>query len=377
MVTISECQSKKSLTLFERLPEQLHVNEPWYVPPFPGSISKLFKKEAVFNRRHGEMMPFIAYKDGVPAGRIAAIANRSHNEFYKDRTGFFGFFDCTNDPEVAAALFTKVRDWLKERNLTSLRGPYNPTVNDELGVLAEGFDSAPLVMMPYNPPYYIELYERAGLKVARTLLAYSISAEAKVPERIEKIVARVKRSTGLSFRNINMKRLPEELKIIQALYNRTLDRNWGFIPVTYEDLEFAAEDLKAIVDPNMVIIAEKNGVPVGFSLTFPDVNEWMFKARASKSPVMRALKFLWYLKTRNPSKARLAILGALPEYRNTGIAAVFYYETLNRAKGKYTGGEMSWIDEDNEEITKHILVMGGRSYKKYRIYEASIAGGAA
>ena len=211
-----------------------------------------------------------------------------------------------------------------------------------------------------------------GLKPARDLYAFYFDAATLVPERIDKIVNRVKKSTGLVLRNVELKRLSEELKIIQTLYNETLDRNWGFVPLTLEDLEYAANDLKAIIDPNMVMIAEKDGEAVGFSMAIPNVNEFMFKAKKSGT-LMRMLKFIWYLKTSSPKLARLAILGVRPQYRNSGIAALFYFESLMRGKQKFTGGELSWVEESNKEIIHAITVMGGQKYKTYRIYESSLA----
>lgn len=304
-------------------------------------------------------------------GRIAAVVNDAHNAYYKDKMGFFGFFDCIDDPEVGKMLLQRAKQELASRGLDTLRGPYNPTVNDECGLLVDGFDSSPLVMMPYNPSYYPPLYERLGLKPARDLYAFYFDAANLVPERIEKIVNRVKRTTGLTLRNIELSRLKDELKIIQVLYNETLDRNWGFVPVTYEDLEYAANDLKAIMDPEMVMIAEKDGVAVGFSMVIPNINEFMYKARNSGT-LMRILKFVWYMKTSSPKLARLAILGVRPQYRNSGIAALFYFESLMRGKKKYTGGELSWVEESNKEIIHAITVMGGKKYKTYRIYESAL-----
>lgn len=308
---------------------------------------------------------------GEVVGRIAAIINRSHNQYYKDHVGFFGFFDCINDPEVARLLTETVRERLKRAGFAVMRGPYNPSVNDECGVLVEGFDSSPFVMMTYNPPYYLDLYDQSGFKQAKDLYAFYMSGREAVPGRIERIVDRVKRQSGFTIRNIDLKRLSDEMKIIQGLYNETLDRNWGFVPVTHEDLEFAAEDLKQIADPSLILIAEKDGVAVGFSLCIPNINEFLWQARAS-SGLWRVLKVAWALKTRRPKEARLAILGVRPEFRNTGIAALFYYESLVRGGKKYIGGELSWVEESNKEIIHAITVMGGKKYKCYRIYEQAI-----
>ncbi len=255
------------------------------------------------------------------------------------------------------------------------RGPYNPTVNDECGLLVEGFEATPMVRMPYNPSYYLKLYEAVGLKQVRDLYAFYLSSAGDAPARIAKIVERVKRNTGIQIRNIDLKRLKQEIPILTEIYNQTLDRNWGFVPITNEDLEFAAEDLKAILDPNMVLIAEKDGKPVGFSLCIPNINELMWKAKSAKG-ILRILKFVWLLKTTHPKEARLAVLGVAPQYRNKGIAPVFYYESLNRAKGKLVGGELSWIEETNVEMAKAITLMGGQKYKTYRIFESGVGGSA-
>ena len=372
MVTISSCPDKKSLQMFERIPEKIHYQNPNFIPPFPGSVRKLFSPKSAF-LKHGELFPFIAFRDAEPVGRICAVINRAHNDYHKDKVAFFGFFDCIDDIKVAGALYEKARETLSNRGFDVIRGPYNPSQNDECGLLVDGFDSPPMVMMTFNPAYYLDLYDKLGLVKARDLYAFYMSSELESPERMAKIVARVRKSSGFTIRSIDMKNLKEELKIFHKLYNLTLDRNWGFVPIEYEDLVFGADDLKAIADPNMVLIAEKNGEPVGFSVTVPNVNELMAMTRKHKSSAMRAIKFLWLLKTHQPKEARLFILGVHPEHRNTGIAALFYHETLTRAKNKYIGGEMSWVEESNHEITKGITFMGGKKYKTYRIYEQSLA----
>jgi len=370
MVTISPCRSKKDLRLFEVLPERLHRDDPCFVPPFPGSISKIFHPESPY-QRGGELLPLLAMRDGRPVGRIAAVVNRAHTDYYGDRTGFFGFFDCVDDQGVASALFEAARGELRKRGLDTVRGPYNPTVNDECGLLVDGFDRPPFVMMPYNPPYYERLYEGLGLRKARDLYAFYLSSATVLPERIMKIVARVKRSTGLSLRPVDLKRLDDELVVIHRLYNATLDRNWGFVPITLDDLRYAADDLRAILDPELVMIAEKDGVPVGFSLCIPNINETMGKLR-SVPRILRIPLFLWHWKTSPPKEARLAALGVAPEFRGRGVAALFYAETLLRGRKAYQGGELSWVEETNEEIMHGIEVMGGTRYKTYRIYEGVI-----
>jgi hypothetical protein len=369
VVTILACQSKKRLRLFEQIPELLYENDPYFVPPFPGSVLKLIGSKSPLIRAGGELHPFIAYKNGKPVGRIAAIINPAHNKYYGDSVGFFGFFEFTNDIEVARALLEKAREVLREKGMSVVRGPYSPTVNDECGLLIDGFEAIPSVMMAYNPAYYSAVYEQLGLKKVRDLYAYYLPTSCMPPEKVGRVAKRVKRNTGIQFRNISMANLNEELKIIKELYNETLCRNWGFVPVTYDELLHAADDLKAIIDPEMVIIAEKDGKAVGFSMVIPNINEFMFQARKFKRTWLRVLKFVWLLKTRRPREVRLALLGVKPEYRASGISAVFYYEAIMRSKSKYLGGELSWIEETNKEMISGLELLGGKRYRTYGIYE--------
>jgi GNAT superfamily N-acetyltransferase len=370
MIKVTQAKSHAELKLFEGVAEKVHAQDPYFVPPFPGSVVKLISPKGPF-ADHGEVVCFIAWKDGKPVGRIAAVENRAHNKYYGDKIGFFGFFDFIDSIEVARALMDAAKSELTRRGLTTLRGPYSPTVNDECGLLVEGFESSPMVMMPYNPPYYVSIYEELGLSPARDLHAYYISAAAEASERILKIVKRVKRTTGITVRPFNLKKLDHDLRIIQTLYNDTLKRNWGFVPITFDDMKASAKDLMAVVDPELVMIAEKNGQPAGFSLVIPNINEFMWKAKSSRG-LMRILKFVWLLKTSRPKEARLAILGVKEEFQNKGLGALFYSESLLKGRKKFQGGELSWVEANNEEIIHGITVMGAQKYKNYRIFENTL-----
>lgn len=252
-----------------------------------------------------------------------------------------------------------------------MRGPYNPSVNDECGLLVEGFDTSPMVMMPYNLPYYERVYHELGLRPVRSLYAYYLRSDMQVPEKINRVVERVRKKSGITFRNINLKKMNQELAIIQDLYNHTLKRNWGFVPISKEELEFAAEDLKQIIQPELVLIAEKAGEPVGFSMLLPNINEHLLYSKSSKG-FLRILKFIWRLKTRSPKEARLAILGVKPEYENIGVPAVFYLESIQRAKKAFEGGELSWIEESNTPMIRSLEMMGAKKTKTYKIFEKTL-----
>ncbi len=304
-------------------------------------------------------------------GRICALESRTHNQHYNDRTGFFVLFDCIDDEEVAGALFDAASLELKHRGLTALRGPWDPSWTTDCGMLVDGFEASPFVMMPYNPPYYRSLIEKLGFQKEKNLLAFYISAAVQAPERIAKIVERVRRSTGLTLRTIRMNALDEELGIIQKIFNRSWANQWGYVPLQMEDLEFTASDLKATLNPELVLFAEKAGVAVGFSAAIPNINEFLWRARHSPE-WLRVLRFLWNLKMSHPKEARLFLLGVEPEFRNTGIAALFYYESLMRGKNKYLGGELSFVMEENNVLIKGIEAMGGKLYKTYRVFQRPI-----
>jgi len=310
----------------------------------------------------------VAYRDGKPVGRIAAIENRAHNQYYKDKVGFFGFFDVIDDIAVAEALVTAAEEELKRRGLTSMRGPYNPTVNDECGLLVEGFEAAPMIMMPYNPPYYLELYGKVGLKGVRDLYAYYISNQVQIPEKLARVVDRFNKTGKVNIRPIQMKKLNEDLKIIHELYNATLKRNWGFIPLALQDLEFAANDLKAFVEPEHVLIAEKDGEPIGFSMLLPNINEIMWKVKKS-STLGKIIKFVWNLKMNPPKEGRLAVLGVKPEFQASGVAPVFYLDAIRRGGKRFLGAECSWVEESNVSMMRSLELIGAKRYKNYRIFE--------
>ena len=370
MIEILPVQTSRDWRLFERIPELLHGSNRYFLPPFPGSVSRIRKEGHPFHS-HGKIYPFIAMRNGKPLGRIAGIVNETHNTYHTDATGFFGFFDFIDDPEVAARLFEVAEQAVARHGMESMRGPYNPTQNDECGLLVEGFDRYPFVLMPYNPEYYVRVYDGLGLEKARDLFAFYIEDDATAVQRTERIVERVKRKTQITIRSIELSKLSREMEIIERLFNTTLVQEWSFMPTTLADLRFAARDLKMILDPEMVLIAERDGEPVGFSLTIPNVNEFMVKAKRSRG-LWRLLRLAWYLKTQKPTEARLAVLGVLPEFRNKGVAPVFYFESLRRGKQSYVGGEISWVQDINTEINKIAAAMGAERYKTYRIFERPI-----
>jgi hypothetical protein len=366
--SILPCHSVAELKKFEEIPEKLHGTDPSFTPPFPGSVVGLIGPKSVFLKKHGEITPLIAYRDGKPVGRIAAIVNRSHNNHNKDSVGFFGFFDFINDPAVAKALVDAAAEILKQKGLTVMRGPYNPSINDDCGVLTEGNDRPTFVSMPWNPAYYAEVYKAAGLDVVRTLAAYDVPLHNDPPQRVTRIVERIRKRNSVTVRSLDMKNLPKEMEIIHRLYNITLDRNWGFYPIALEDLLHSADDLKAIADPKLIFFVCMDGKEVGFSLTLPNVNE-VFHASRGRKGIFRFLEMALRLQFKKPTTSRLCVLGVEPAYRDKGLSALLFYESYMVSKVKNSVVEVSWVEANNIEILEGATLMGGHRSRTYELYE--------
>lgn len=349
----------------------MHEKDPHFTPPFPGSVVKLIEPNGAFCKQHGTITSLIAFKNHKPVGRIAAIINRSHNNYNKDHVGFFGFFDCINDPSIARALIDAASEIVQKEGMTSLRGPYNPSINDDCGLLTEGFHAPSFVSMPWNPPYYKLLYTKAGLESVRTLYAWMIPLQRETPERVNKIVQRLRKRAKVSIRTLDMKNLKKEMEIIHRLYNKTLNRNWGFYPIALDDLLHAADDLKAIADPSLILFARRDDRDVAFSLSLPNVNE-LFHAAKGRKGLLRFLEMALRIQFQKPKDARLCILGVDPEYQNTGLSALLFYEAYVRTKAKYQRSEVSWVEANNTEILEGAELMGGHRDRTYQIFEKQL-----
>jgi hypothetical protein len=372
MVSLSICQTARDRQAFEDVAETLHGHDAAFIPPFPGSIAKFLSPKSVFNQRHGEIIAFVARRDGKLIGRIAAVINRSHNEFYKDKTGFFGFFECENDVHTARALFEKAAEILRGRGFTSMRGPYNPSINDECGVLLHGFEKPPYIGLTWNPSYYDQLIKDAGVERVRKLLGYNLPLSTlEVPDRIKAIADRQAKRSSLRLRPMDLKELPKELEIIQEVYNSTLERNWGFFPISMDDLLHAANDLKAIADPRMILIAECKGERAGVAMTLPNINELLILTK--KTPKwLRPLHVLWLMKTRRIKTCRQIVYGVSPRFRDRGLHGWFMYEQLSKAKTYYDDAELGWIEENNFEMLKASSIVQGYPYRSWGLYSRDL-----
>jgi len=364
---IEEVRSEQDLITFIRFPWKIYQGDRYWVPPLIKDLLSKFSPNHPF-RSHSEMIFLLAYKEGEIAGRIAGIIDHHYIEFHQEKVGFFGFFESTADAEVAEILLSGVGAWLKEHGMERMIGPMNPSTNDECGLLVEGFDTSPCLMMPYNPRYYPSLLESLGLKKAMDLYAYWVEDSPFFHDRLTRIAEKMrKREPQLQVRPIDLRHFDEELKVVKEIYNHAWSKNWGFVPLTEEEIDDLAKNLKPLVVPDLILFAYWGEEPIGFSVSLPDYNE-VLKHLNGKVGLLGGLKFLYY--SRKISKVRVMLLGVKHAFQKKGVEGLLYFETFRRGTKKgYFQAECSWILEQNLLMQHGIEAMGGKRYKTYRIYE--------
>lgn len=369
MLTLTECKTAKEFRVFENVAEDLLSGDAAFVPPFPGSVGKFLTPKSAFHQRYGTITPIVALRDGRPVGRIAAIVNRAHNEYSKDETGFFGFFECENNQETADALIRRASEILKAAGLASIRGPYSPSINDECGLLVNRHDVPPFIGLTWNPSYYQRLLEGSGFQVVRRILGYHLPLHRlERPERLIRITERVAKKSKLRLRPIRLKELEKEMEIVREVYNDTLERNWGFVPITMEDLLGAADDMKAIADPEMILIAEQDGERAGIALSLPNFNEILHAAKRTPR-WLRILHIALLMKTRRIREVRQIVYGVSPRFRDRGLHGWLLLEHFSIAKARYHAAELGWIEENNSEVIAHVEFLGAFRDKEWCIFE--------
>ncbi|MGB9620818.1 MAG: N-acetyltransferase [Brevinematia bacterium] len=375
-----EVRSPRSIDEFIKVSFLIQGSDPNWVPPVIMDLRKKLNKKKSSFLKHNEAEFFIAYKNGNIAGRIAAIKNNIHNERYKKKDGFFGFFECINDQEVANSLFDKASEWLKSKGLNTMYGPTNYSTNDEVGLLVEGFTTPPFVMMPHNPEYYKNLIENYGFKKAKDLYAWYYDPTLPIDERLTSLVDKILGRGNFRVRYLNLKNMKAEVDRIIEIYHDSWSENYMFIPLTEEEKKETAEFLASIVYPDMVIIIEtSDGEPVAFSATVHNLNEVLIKYRTQNLNLLNiqqllALAYRLYIKPKNKFETgRLLLAGVKKKYRKIGLDLVLYvFSYRNSVKRGYKYGELSWTLEDNFLINEGIKKMGGRVHKIYRIYYKEI-----
>jgi len=363
-----ELGNRRQLKTFIKFPWRIYRHDPNWVPPLILDQLQFFTpgKNPYFS--HSTAQLFMAFRGDEPVGRISAHENNQHIQVHKDRTGFFGFFECIDDQAVANALFDVASTWLWERGLKTMRGPVSFSVNHEVGLLLDAFDEPPLIRMTYNPPYYAGLIEGYGLQKIQDLFAYVMFESEEIPERLRAISDLVLEDPRLVVRTVDVRDFKNEMARIKTIYAEAWSENWGAVPLTDEEFDRIVGEFRLIYDRDLFFIAEYDGEPAGMSLVLPDMNQVLKRAGGRLFP-WGLLKMLWY--RRKIDAWRMPVLGVRQEHRLRGIEVVFVCRTYDVAKKKttYRKGEMSWVLESNTAANAVLKRLGARRSKTYRIYE--------
>ena len=366
---VSTKEEKKRFTNFIY---PFYEGQEHWVPPLRMDQKKLIDTDKNPFFENAEMALFIAEKDGKDVGRIAAIIDPRFNKYHATKTGHFGFFECIDDQHTADLLFRVASDWLRDRGMNKVVGPASPSMMDTIGVLIEGFDKDPYILMPYNFPYYDELIKNAGFSKEMDMYAYIVDTETVAVDRMSRAMDIVKRRLpDIEIRPVNLRKMNSEIKIIREIFNQAWKENWGFIPLTEAEFQAAGKDLKMIIDTDYAHIAEIKGEPVAFSIGLPNINE-IIKDMNGKLFPFGIFKLLW--KKRKVSGLRTALMGVLPEWQGKGIDALLHQRSIQNgleSEGK-TVSELSWILESNPEMIRVAERIGGELDKSYRMYSKEL-----
>ena len=377
---IDRVSTDADLKAFITLPWEVYRHDHYWVPPLISERRDFYDRRKNPFFQHGRAEYFLARRGDRLVGRVSACINDRHNDFHKERCGFFGSFEVLEDPEAAGALLQSAGDWVRAEGMTAMRGPATFSAHDELGLLVAGFDSSPVVLTVYNPQRYIAYIEQAGFKKVMETYAYHLPthkvSQGALPGKLVRMMERLKRRPGVKVRAASMRKFWREVEYVRHIYNAAWVRNWGFVPPTESEFRKLAANLKQIIDPDLVFFVEIDGEPVGFSLTLPDINEALHLAYPNpRTPEWITLaKMLWHWKVRHKVKTvRLIALGLQEDSRLGGIEALLYYETAQVALNKgYLQGELSWVLETNTMVDRLARMMGAEVYKKWRIYEQDL-----
>jgi GNAT superfamily N-acetyltransferase len=360
--------SRADLRRFIRYPFARYRDDPHWVPPLLISEREQFDPEKNPFYEHARVDLFLAYRDGEVVGRVAAIDDDNHNRTHGDNLVFFGFFEA-EDGEAAKVLLSRVEEWGRGLGRSGVRGPANPSLNHSAGLLIDGFDSDPFVMMPYNPPGYPRYVEQGGYRKVKDLYAWLFERGQDI-SRIGRLAARVRKRYNLVIRPVDMRRWDEELERFRDLYNKAWERNWGFVRYTNREFDHLAKEFKLILDPELVALAEVDGELAGVTVVLPDANQ-VFKRMRGRLLPFGIFHFL--NRKRIIDQVRLPILGVAPEHRNKGLELAMIHELYERAIAKgYKRCECSWTLEDNRPMNHIIEAGGARVYKTYRVYQKEI-----
>lgn len=379
-LTIEQARTADERMEFIRFPWQVYRDDPYWVPPLVSERVEFLDPQRHPFYEHAEVAPFLARRGQEVVGTVAALINHRHNEYWGEKVGFFGLFEVVPEREVAEALLETACNWVRERGMTAIRGPMNFSTNEELGLLVDGWNGPPVIMMTYNPRYYKEFIEGVGFARAMDLLAYLVDLgpirQEGLPERTIRVAEEVKRRRGIRVRPVDMRHFDQEVQRVKEVYNSAWSKNWGFVPLTDREIEHIAAQLRQILDPDLCCFIEKEDRTIGFALILPNLNQPLLKAypRPQTPEGWTMLKLLWNWKVRHSvDTARAYAGGILEPHRGVGADAVMVVEvTRSLLRKGYRYCEISWILESNMMMRRMAEAYGGKIYRTYRIYEKAL-----
>ena len=376
-ITVRPARGWRDMRAFIRLPHAIYADDPAWVPPL--ELERRLHLSKRFNPffDHGEGELFIAWRDGVPVGRVSAQIDRLHLERYGDATGFFGHLEAHDDPAIFRVLLDATAAWLKERGMRHVRGPFSWNINQESGLLVAGFDTPPAFMMGHAKPYYDAHVRAAGMTGVMDLLAYDFTRDMHVPDKMRRFIQREKERGTLRVRPLNKRRLKDELRLLRDIFNDAWAENWGFVPFTEREFMEMGRQLSFLVSERDVAIASWKGEPAAMAVVMPDLNRYIADMNGRLAP-FNWLRLLYRLKFSGPpQRMRMPLMGVRRKFHNglpgamLALAVIDEVYTYNRDRG-VGGAELSWVLETNSRVRHLIEGLGARPYKTYRLYERDI-----
>ncbi len=372
-ITIRPVISWRDMSDFIEVPWHVYKDDPMWVPPLRMERRFHYSKHNPFFK-HGEWQAWVAYKNKQPIGRISAQIDSLHRERYGDDTGHFGSLECINDTDAFSALILHAEAWLAARHTSHVNGPFSHSINQESGILVDGFDTPPVVMMPHSPPWYSSLLENEGYLPEKDLLAYWVDANFETPRVMRTLIQRY--SKQVQIRPLNRKNFKSEMEIMRDIFNDAWSNNWGFIPFTEAEFAELGTSLRLLVPDELIQIAEVNGVPAAFMVVLPNLNEVFTQLSGSLFP-FGLIKLIKKLRRGEIHTGRVPLMGVRKRFQNTPLGIALACMVINAPKqaAKEKGikeVELSWILENNKGMRGILDSIGSKQYKRYRIYEKTL-----
>jgi hypothetical protein len=380
-LTIRPVHTSEERLEFIHFQWEVYRDDPNWVPPLISERVELLDKDRHPFHEHADVELFMARRDGKPVGTIAALVNHRHNEVHGEQVGFFGYFEVLQDREAAEALLETACNWVREQGMTAIRGPETFSLNEEAGLLVDGWNGPPVILMTYNPRYYVDFIEGAGFYKAMDLLAYMVDMYefgprgVNLPLKLRRVAKKIQERGNFTTRPADMSRYDEEVKRFKRIYDSAWEKNWGFVPPTEAEAEHIAHAMKSMIDPDLIWFAEKDGEPIGALFPLPDLNQALIKAypRPGVPEWWTLAKFLWHWKVRRCVNIMRGFAGGvLEERRSLGVIAVLMVKLAEVAIPRYRWCELSWILENNIKTRQICEFLGGTVYRTYRIYERTL-----